>query len=123
MADGERDFRGSTWAGSGFSMLRFLALFLTVGFADAAFAAEPIERGRALLEENCSGCHATGPKGESPLAAAPPFRTLGQRYPVADLAEALAEGIVTGHPDMPEFVFEPADIDAIVTYLDSLQAK
>jgi mono/diheme cytochrome c family protein len=103
-------------------MLRFFALLLIVGFADAVFAAEPIERGRALLEENCSGCHATGPEGDSPLSAAPPFRTLGANYPVADLAEALAEGIVTGHPDMPEFVFEPEDIDAIVVYLDSLQA-
>jgi mono/diheme cytochrome c family protein len=104
-------------------MLRFLALFLVVGFADAVLAAEPIERGRALLEENCSSCHATGSEGDSPLPAAPPFRTLGSRYPVADLAEALAEGIVTGHPGMPEFVFEPEEIEAIVAYLDSLQPK
>jgi hypothetical protein len=36
------------------------------------------------------------------------------------LAEALAEGIMTGHPAMPQFVFEPRDIDALLTYIDGL---
>ena len=46
-----------------------------------------------------------------------------RRYPAESIEEALAEGIVSGHPDMPEFVFEPAEIDAIVAYLDSLSAQ
>jgi hypothetical protein len=33
----------------------------------------------------------------------------------------LAEGIVSGHPDMPEFVFQPDEITAILGYLDSLK--
>ena len=41
------------------------------------------------------------------MALAPPFRLLPQRYPVEHLAEALAEGIVTGHPAMPQFKFHP----------------
>jgi hypothetical protein len=53
---------------------------------------------------------------------APPFRVLPQRYPVQNLAEALAEGIVTGHPMMPEFTFAPDEIDALLTYIDSLAA-
>jgi len=36
---------------------------------------------------------------ESPLQIAPPFRTLHLRYPVEDLAESLAERIMTAHPD------------------------
>ena len=36
-----------------------------------------------------------GIAGKSPLALAPPFRTLHQRYRVESLQEALAEGIVT----------------------------
>ena len=51
------------------------------------------------------------------MAAAPPFRDLGKRYPIEQLAEALAEGIVTGHPDMPEFVFETEDVIALLAYL------
>jgi mono/diheme cytochrome c family protein len=87
----------------------------------AAAAQDDVARGQALIEENCAGCHAVGKEGASPLPAAPAFRTLGQRYPVANLEEALAEGIMTGHPDMPQFVFEPKEIGAIIDYLQSLQ--
>jgi hypothetical protein len=52
---------------------------------------------------------------------APPFREVVRRYPVYDLAEALAEGIVSGHPDMPQFVFQPKEISAILTYLKTLK--
>jgi hypothetical protein len=37
------------------------------------------------------------------------------------LAEALAEGLSVGHPDMPELVFEPDQIVAILAYLKSIQ--
>ena len=57
----------------------------------------------------------------SPLPVAPPFRTLHERYPVADLAEALAEGIVTGHPSMPQFKLDPGQIDDVVSYLKTLE--
>ena len=78
-------------------------------------------RGKALLIENCSRCHAIEREGASPHPEAPPFRTLGNRYPVDFLAEALAEGLTTGHPDMPQFVFEPDEVGAILAYLRSLQ--
>jgi cytochrome c len=42
---------------------------------------------------------------------------------ITDLEEALAEGIVSGHPAMPEFVFEPDDVSAIIAYIQSLQAN
>ena len=44
-----------------------------------------------------------------------------RKYPIENLAEALAEGIVSGHPDMPIFVFSPHAVDAIVAYLKSIQ--
>jgi len=102
--------------------LLFAVLLLAAPGAGAA-TADDLERGRAILAENCSRCHATGTEGNSPLPAAPAFRQLGEHYPVADLAEALAEGIVTGHPAMPEFTFEPDEIDAIIAYLQSLQPE
>jgi hypothetical protein len=46
---------------------------------------------------------------------------LGQRYSIDALAEALAEGLSTGHPDMPEFVFDISDVGAILAYLQSIQ--
>ena len=83
---------------------------------DAKLAAQ----GQKIVETNCARCHSTGREGASPLAKAPPFRTLSKRYPLDSLAEALAEGIVTGHNEMPQFRFQPDEIDAILTYLGSI---
>jgi cytochrome c len=80
-------------------------------------------RGEVLVTANCSRCHAVGRAGKSIHPQAPPFRTLGQRYPIEVLAEALAEGLSSGHPDMPEFRFEIDDVDAILAYLESIQEK
>ncbi|MCR9219476.1 MAG: cytochrome c [Alphaproteobacteria bacterium] len=76
--------------------------------------------GEALAAARCAECHAIGRTGESPVAVAPPFRTLQDLWPLANLAEALAEGIVTGHPQMPETRLEPGEIDAFLAYLETL---
>jgi cytochrome c len=80
-------------------------------------------RGATLLTENCARCHATGRAGASPHPVAPPFRTLSRKYPIEGLAEALAQGLSVGHPDMPDFVFEPNDVGAILAYLKSIQDR
>ena len=80
-----------------------------------------IETGRKLVEINCARCHAIGREGNSPLAKAPPFREVVMRYDPAQLEEALGEGIVTGHNEMPQFEFGPDELAAIVAYLDSLR--
>lgn len=80
-----------------------------------------IQRGRVFVQTHCAGCHAIGPYDESPLKEAPPFRTLSRRYPIENLAEAFAEGIVTGHPSMPEFRLDPAQINDVLAYLQSVQ--
>jgi cytochrome c len=79
-----------------------------------------ISEGRVLAETLCQRCHAVGEDGASTHKEAPPFRDIAQRYPVWSLAEALAEGIVTGHPDMPAFTFEPKQIGSLLSYLDTL---
>jgi cytochrome c len=86
--------------------------------------AAPMQEGRALAQKNCAPCHAVGPKGASPNPKSPPFRMLGQRYPIDSLQEALAEGITVGHEglEMPEFRFAPAQIDALVAYIKRLNA-
>jgi cytochrome c len=79
------------------------------------------QRGLVIVRTNCSRCHAIGKIGDSPLPIAPPFRTLHERYPVDDLQEPLAEGIVTGHPTMPEFRFDPGQVGDIIAYLKTLE--
>ena len=76
-----------------------------------------MQRGRVFAQTNCAMCHAVGRIGDSPLAIAPPFRTLHTRYRVDDSAEALAEGIVTGHPSMPQFQLDAAQIGDLIAYL------
>jgi cytochrome c len=98
---------------------------LLIVSAASANAAEKtlIDKGEVVVKENCSRCHAIGKDGDSPHKEAPPFRTLSGKYPIDDLAESLAEGIVSGHPDMPIFVFNPDDVEAIIEYLQSIQAQ
>jgi cytochrome c len=76
-----------------------------------------VQRGQAFADANCARCHAIGPVGDSPLPKAPPFRT--QRYPVEQLAEALAEGIRTAHPAMPKFELDEHQIGDLIAYLKS----
>lgn len=80
-------------------------------------------KGQQLADRLCAACHATGRTGESPMAKAPAFRTLSKRYPVDSLAEALAEGIRTGHEGMPEFTLSPAEIGAFLSYLSDIAEK
>lgn len=84
-------------------------------------AVTPSVRGAAIAEANCRSCHAVGRSGESSAPEAPPFRWLSQHYRVADLQEALGEGISVGHPAMPQFAFAPEDVDALILYLESIQ--
>ena len=77
--------------------------------------------GQKLAELHCSRCHAIGNEGESLMEGAPPLRDLKLRYPIEDLAEALAEGMVTAHPQMPVITFSPEEIDDLLAYLDSLE--
>lgn len=80
-----------------------------------------VQVGQRLVQTNCASCHAIGRVGESRLRIAPPFRDLHKRYPVENLTEALAEGIVTAHPTMPEFRFDPDQIEHIMAYLKTLE--
>jgi mono/diheme cytochrome c family protein len=100
------------------------AIFLTLAPLQAKgeeVLSPPAQRGLRIVRANCSRCHAIGKIGVSPLPIAPPFRTLHERYPVEDLQEPLAEGIVTGHPTMPEFRFDPGQVGDIIAYLKTLE--
>jgi hypothetical protein len=55
------------------------------------------------------------------MPEAPPFQAIARKHPVEALAEAFAEGIVTGHPAMPQFILEPAEIDAVLAHLRQLR--
>ena len=84
---------------------------------------ELINRGQGIAEAACASCHAIGADDISVHPDAPAFRTIGQKYSVWSLDEALAEGIVVGHPDMPVWELMPEDIEGLLTYMDSIQVN
>ena len=98
-----------------------LILFSVSPLGAASDQATDERKGRTIVQMNCATCHATGRQGDSPMAKAPPFRDLHKRYPVENLQEALGEGIATGHSTMPEFKFEPKQVDEIIDYLKTLE--
>jgi len=119
---------GSThWAAITFGALSFWSADPAVaqsptphhGLSDPAVMHSPAaRRGLRFVRLHCAQCHAIDKVGESPLAIAPPLRTLHLRFPVADLQRPLAQGI---HPKMPLFRLEPSQVDDVMTYLKTLE--
>ncbi len=102
-----------------------VALCAVVSWSSAGWAemSEQAEAGRDLAERFCSRCHAIGPEGRSPHDSAPPFSQIVARGNVQNLEEALGEGIIVGHPDMPQFQFSPRNVGELIAYLKSLSGK
>jgi mono/diheme cytochrome c family protein len=99
------------------------ALIMGLAASGSGAQATAVDTGRRVVTRNCSQCHAVGLEGSSPNAVAPIFRELNNRYPIEMLEEALAEGMLTGHRAMPQFRFTRREVNAIVAYLNSIQAK
>ena len=95
---------------------------LSAAVVDSSRAQFPaVQRGQVFVRTHCTQCHAIDRVSESPLRIAPPFRALHKRYPIETLEEALAEGIQTGHPSMPEFRLDPGQIGDVIAFLKSLE--
>lgn len=103
-----------------------LSMIFAIGAPSAQAAAEDadlLKQGQGLVAKDCGRCHGIGRTDASRHPQAPLFRNLSKRYPIESLEEALGEGIISGHPDMPEFAFDSDDVGAIIAYLKSIQEK
>jgi cytochrome c len=99
-----------------------IALLILLGVAPSGAQVDPrVQRGMQFARANCARCHSIDRYSESPLKIAPPLRTLHRRYPVETLEESLAEGIVVGHPTMPEFRLDPDQIRDLIAFMKSLE--
>jgi mono/diheme cytochrome c family protein len=88
-----------------------------------AESVDPIAHGRQIAERYCASCHAIGSQGESRNPLSPPFRELSRNYPLTALEEAFAEGILVGHPDMPDFELTPKQNEDLLDYMQSIQER
>jgi mono/diheme cytochrome c family protein len=102
------------------TVIQAATLLALAAFASTAHA-QSAQRGVVIARTYCVKCHAIDKLSPSPLAIAVPFRDLHKKYPVDQLQEALAEGVVTGHPTMPEFRFDPGQIADFIAFLKTLQ--
>ena len=82
-----------------------------------AASANDAADGKALLEKNCSRCHAVAPGLESPLKGAPNLWTVLGYFPAERLEIELAEGIGSRHRYMPQIQFSDEEIASIYAYL------
>jgi mono/diheme cytochrome c family protein len=106
-----------------FPILRFVLLIVFATFSASASAASApsVRRGKTFAAVNCSQCHSIDLHTRSRLNTAPPFRSLHKRYPVETLGDALIEGLSIGHPRMPEFRLDPAEVRDFIAFLKSLE--
>jgi len=97
------------------------AALLTSQVSGACQAETARQRGKVIAVGLCSRCHAIEKTGDSPLPAAPSFRSLDARTDLSKLAQRIRGGLLTGHEDMPMFRFDRDDADAMVAYIRSIQ--
>ena len=101
--------------------LALVVCYLSFGASSYAQMDPRQQRGLLFATANCARCHSIDKVTASPLTQAPPFRELHKRYPVETLEESLGEGIVTGHPNMPEFRLDPGQVGDLISYLKWLE--
>lgn len=96
-----------------------LSALIALAFLTASpVAAQSTVAGEALAERLCARCHAIRSGDTSKHGLAPTFPAIANRYSVWGLQEALAEGIVVGHADMPKFVLSPREINDLLAFMD-----
>jgi cytochrome c len=87
----------------------------------AAQQSPAAQRGQTFVRVHCAQCHAIDKVSESPLTIAPPFRNLHLKYPLESLQRPLSEGIIVGHPTMPQFRLELDQVTDVIAYLKTLE--
>ncbi len=104
----------------------FCALAVAAAWAAGTSLAETpasVRHGREIAQRFCAKCHAIGMAGKSPYPSAPPLREIVAKGNIQNLEEALGEGIIVGHPAMPQFQFKPREVGALIAYLKSLSGR
>ena len=101
----------------------WIAVLAACCIASSSSVAQDLAAGHAVAEKFCAACHAIKPGQKSKHRLALTFPAIANRYSVWGLQEALAEGILVGHGDMPKFIFAPEEINNLLTYMDTFTDK
>ena len=92
------------------------------GHHDAAnvLRATKIDEGQHVASRECASCHAIDRLSSSRNSSAPPLRDVLGVNARAFLSFKLNDTMRVGHREMPQFDFDPATADALVSYIQSL---
>ena len=102
------------------SKAALLAASLVIAAAGARAEDPTSAAGRILAETNCAACHALGKTGDSPFAAAPPFRDVAGRYTEEELLDGFMEGLPVRHEAMPDWDMTEDQAIALTLFIMSL---
>jgi cytochrome c len=103
------------------SIIALGAVAFCAGAPALAQQSPAAQRGLTFVRVHCAQCHSIDPVSESPLTIAPPFRTLHLKYPIESLQRPLSEGVIAGHPTMPQFRLDADQVADVIAYLKTLQ--
>ncbi len=95
-----------------------------LGLGSGALAQDrgDVFRGRAFAENTCATCHAVAP-GEkySPIVGVAGLEEIANTPGMTALA--LSVWFKSPHPNMPNFMLDPNDLDNVIAYIMSLKTK
>jgi cytochrome c len=94
-----------------------LSVLWTQGTPGMAQDAGHAARGQGLVEADCLSCH--GDPSRSPRA--PDFREVAAMPSTTALS--LGVFLRTSHPNMPNIILSPADLDDVIAYILSLKTR
>lgn len=81
-----------------------------------------LQRGRAVAEQRCSGCHDIDQGTSSSPSNGPPFAVVRLRNTGPALERRLAAISRDGHFEMPRLQLQPDEIAALARYIESVEA-
>ncbi len=103
------------------SAIAMAALAALALYPMSVSAQTSLTAGHRLAAQQCGVCHAVDQADQSPNPKSPRFRDLGARYPFDGLRDALTEGMIVGHAQMPVLSLTRVEIDDLIAYLKTLQ--
>lgn len=109
--------------------MRSLILFLSIGALTACASASgrpafspAADRGLALAQQRCSGCHMIG-LDETSATEGPRFRDLQMRYNSLSLERRFREITQHGTGEMPPVALSTTDAEDLVAYFETLDRR
>ena len=80
------------------------------------------DRGLALAQQRCSGCHMVG-LDETAATEGPRFRDLQMRYNSLSLGKRFRDIAQHGSGEMPPVGFTSADAEDLIAYIETLDRR